>query len=409
MVSTVKRRDWTMRLIRPLAHAANFRKIWGRNTLSGYGRSHTLSTRAKRQSYTMSIEKSERLEGKREPVKCPIRSRHYCGMTKYYHFWFGKVRIETLKRNTCDENFKRSSSIHESLWHARILLSLTCTLDIRKRSLVTLEYIIRENRKTSVQVNTEPIKIIVGNSPVLRACYKPDFKAVCQLIEGSQVSCQQRPKRVDLFREFRMPYRARDTEHHVDYLTSLGMNPWEDAGFFFGRLNHNLKDINNCLFSDADGLQIFGSRVVACTSISRAPTYEIEHVPRCFRKLISARIPDLLDNHEFTQVIVTSWSRNIFGIFDADVLSLRFHEGLFSIMYTDMPPTQCEVECQARQTNHSVFRGDVVDVKLHFTLETQRVWSIQIFWRVRRSRDTVNHPRTKCSARCILGRYHSRR
>lgn len=191
----------------------------------------------------VSVEPSEKLKGERKSVKRSIRSRHYSRTTKVYHFWFGKVRLETFMRDLYDAKFDytRSSSIYQSHWHARILV-LPAPWLLRKGSLVTLEYIIRENKKTSFQVNIEPIRIIAEDSPIFTACYKGDLKTVRHLMEGGQASRYDRDKNGwtllhgafdGLLCSFGIPYKARDIGHLIDYLVSVGMDPWEDAAFFF--------------------------------------------------------------------------------------------------------------------------------------------------------------------------------
>ncbi|MCJ1270791.1 hypothetical protein MMC22_010688 [Lobaria immixta] len=237
----------------------------------------------------VSVEPSEQLRGEWKSVKRSIRSRHYSRTTKVYHFWFGKVRIETFMHDLANAKFDytRSSSIYESHWHARMLV-LPAPWILRKGSLVTLEYIIRENKKTSFQVNIEPIRIIAEDSPIFTACYKGDLKTVRQLMEGGQASRHDRDKNGwtllhrafnGLFSGSRIPYRARDIEHLIGYLISVGMDPWEDAAFFFRGF-------------------------VASTSISRTPPYEIEHIPGCFEKLFFRKISDLLDHDEIAQGII---------------------------------------------------------------------------------------------------------
>lgn len=190
-----------------------------------------------------SVKPSEKLKGERKSVKRSIRSRHYSRTAKVYHFWFGKVRIETFMRGLSEAKFDytRSSSICESHRHARLLV-LPAPWILRKGSLVTLDHIIRENKKTSFQVNIEPIRIIAEDSPIFTACYKGDLKVVRQLMEGGQASRHDRDKNGrsllhgafnGLFSEYRVPYRARDIEHLIVYLISVGMDPWEDAVFFF--------------------------------------------------------------------------------------------------------------------------------------------------------------------------------
>ena len=73
---------------------------------------------------------------------------------------------------------------------------------------------------------------------------------------------------------------------------------------FFGTLNHSLKDIKPCLFSDTDELEIFYSGFVASTGISRAPPYEIEHTPDCFKEFVFRKLSDLLDHDEIAQGII---------------------------------------------------------------------------------------------------------
>lgn len=191
----------------------------------------------------VSVKPSEKLKRERKSVKRSIRSRHYSRTTKVYHFWFGKVRIETFMRGLSEAKFDytRSSSICESHRHARILV-LPAPWILRKGSLVTLDHIIRENKKTSFQVNIEPIRIIAEDSPIFTACYKGDLKVVRQLMEGGQASRHDRDKNGcsllhgafnGLFSGYGVPYRARDIEHLIAYLISVGMDPWEDAVFFF--------------------------------------------------------------------------------------------------------------------------------------------------------------------------------
>lgn len=242
---------------------------------------------------TMSIKEFEGLKGKLKYVKRLIQSRHYSTMEKSYHFWFGKVRVETWERALSYENsnFGPSSSIHESFWHARILV-LPAPWILNKGSLVTLEYITRENRKTSFHINTEPIRIIPKESPVFEACFKGDVKAVRQMIEGGQASRHDRDEYgwtlldVTLISigfnsgepafNSSMPFRARDRENLFDYLISIGVDPWEYTIPFFCCLAS--KYLRNC--SDKK-----------------------EHILRCFQKLISAPTPDLLDYNLIVSVI----------------------------------------------------------------------------------------------------------
>lgn len=192
---------------------------------------------------SMSIRDSERLGGKRKNVNCSIQRRHCTRKTKSYHFWFGKIRIKTLKRDLSYEssNHEWSSNTCESLWHAKILV-LPAPWVLRKGTLVALEYVTRENRKTSFQINIEPVRMITEDSPVFRACYEGDLNAVHQLIEGGQASRHDRDQHrwtlLDetlrgIFFETRKPTRARDTENLIQYLISIGMDISEDSIFSF--------------------------------------------------------------------------------------------------------------------------------------------------------------------------------
>lgn len=69
-------------------------------------------------------------------------------------------------------------------------------------------------------------------------------------------------------------------------------------------MNYNLKDIKPSLFSETNELGIFYREFVAATSISRAPPYEIEHIPGCFNQLFFRKISDLLNHDEIAQWIV---------------------------------------------------------------------------------------------------------
>ena len=193
---------------------------------------------------TMSIKDFEGSKGKLKCVKRWSRSRHYSAMIKSYHFWFGKLRVETWKHalSTENSNFGPTSSIHESFWNARILI-LPAPWILKKGSLVTLEYTTRENRKTSFHINIEPIRIIPEESPVFQACLKGDVKAVSLMIEGGQASRHDRAecgwtlldvtlisigfKSNEPAFNSSMSFRARDRENLFDYLISIGVDPWE--------------------------------------------------------------------------------------------------------------------------------------------------------------------------------------
>lgn len=134
----------------------------------------------------VNIDESEKLEGGRKSAKRPIPRFHRSRMTKTYRFWFGKVRIEKSNRGLYIETFNDSQifSIYKALWHARLLVMPEPWIS----STASLEYITRENRRTSFQINIEPIGIIPVGSSVFRDCYKGDLKAFHQLIEDGQAS-----------------------------------------------------------------------------------------------------------------------------------------------------------------------------------------------------------------------------
>lgn len=191
----------------------------------------------------MNAEESGKLGGKRKSVECSIQRRHYSSKTKTYHFRFGKIGIKTFK---CDlsngsSHNEWSSNTWESLWHAKILV-LPAPWMLRKGTLVALEYITREARRTSFQINIEPIRVISGDSPVLRACSEGDFIAVRQLIGGGQASRHDRDEfgytLLDatlngISFESRKPTRARDAEDLLDFLIGIGINPSEETLDFF--------------------------------------------------------------------------------------------------------------------------------------------------------------------------------
>lgn len=43
---------------------------------------------------TMNVEESGKLRGKRKSVECSIQTHRHSRMTKYYHFWFGKIGVK---------------------------------------------------------------------------------------------------------------------------------------------------------------------------------------------------------------------------------------------------------------------------------------------------------------------------
>ena len=135
----------------------------------------------------VNIDESEKLEGGRKSAKRPIPRFHRSRMTKTCRFWFGKVRIEKSNRGLYNETFNdiQSFSIYKALWHARLLVLPELWIS-STASLAALEDITRENRKTSFQINIEPIGIMSEDSSVFRACYKGDLKAFRQLIEDGQ-------------------------------------------------------------------------------------------------------------------------------------------------------------------------------------------------------------------------------
>lgn len=192
---------------------------------------------------SMSIEELEKFRGKQKSVH-QVRSRYVERRQTHYHLWFRKLLVETVR---CDLSYNKSkygrnSTISESYWHASILI-MPAPWVLRKGSLVAFEYITRENRKTSFQINIEPIRIIADDAPVCRACMMDDFKAVRQLIEGSQASRHDRLKNGDTLLDLTLretfyeiqkrafcktkSRRITGVENLVDFFISIGIDPWE--------------------------------------------------------------------------------------------------------------------------------------------------------------------------------------
>ena len=200
--------------------------------------------REKNDSYnTMDVEESGKLGSKRKSVECSVQTHYHSRTRKKYHFWFGKICIDTSKRDVSYESSDHewSSRRREFHWRATTLI-MPAPWILRKGTLVALEYITRETRKTSFQINIEPIRIIPGDSLVFRACREVDFNAVRKLIEGGQASRHDRDDigwtLLDqtlwgISWESRKPTRARDTENLVDYLLDIGMDISGDVIFRF--------------------------------------------------------------------------------------------------------------------------------------------------------------------------------
>ena len=192
---------------------------------------------------TMNAEEPGKLRGKRKSVECSIHRHHYYSKTKTYHFWFGEIRMKTFKCDLSNESshHEQTSNTCESLWHTKILV-LPAPWILRKGTLVALGYITRETRKTSLQTNIEPIRVISEDSPVFRACFKGDFIVVRQLIEGGQASRHDRDEvgwtllertLHGISFESREPNRTRDAEDLLDFLISIGINPSQESKIFF--------------------------------------------------------------------------------------------------------------------------------------------------------------------------------